>query len=138
MPAKDVYHNHVVSALRKDGWDITHDPYVLKWGKKDLFVDLGAEKIIAAEKIGEKIAIEVKSFVGPSELEELKSALGQYILYKDIMHRTEPDRKVFLAIRDSVFNDIFEEPIGLLILETQKVPLIVFDPNTEEIIKWVE
>lgn len=58
MPAKDRYHDAVKAALVRDGWTITHDPLTLRWGKKDMFVDLGAEKLLAAEKGERKIAVE--------------------------------------------------------------------------------
>ena len=48
MPAKDLYHQLVKQLLIDDGWTITHDPYPLEWAKRNLFVDLGAEKLIAA------------------------------------------------------------------------------------------
>lgn len=85
MPAKDVYHQTVKEALRRDGWTITHDPLALKVGRKDLFVDLGAEQLLIAEKAGRKIAVEIKSFVGASNVAELEKALGQYILYHDVL-----------------------------------------------------
>ena len=47
MPARDFYHEQVRTALVKDGWVITHDPLRLNWGNKDLYVDLGAERLIA-------------------------------------------------------------------------------------------
>ena len=50
MPAKDIYHTTVCDALVKDGWTITHDPYTMTFGQKDVFVDLGAERLLAAEK----------------------------------------------------------------------------------------
>jgi hypothetical protein len=50
MPARDIYHASVKHALVKDGWIITHDPLILKLGKKDLFVDLGAMQLLAAER----------------------------------------------------------------------------------------
>jgi hypothetical protein len=137
MPAKDIYHNHVKSALIKDGWTITHDPLAMKWGKKDMYADLGAEKILAAEKKERKIAVEVKSFVGVSIIKDLRDALGQYVLYHDILKRTDPDRILYLAIRQAVFLDIFEEPVGQLLLENQRVRLIVFNHRTEEVIKWI-
>lgn len=71
MPAKDIFHDKVRNALIKDGWTITADPYTLEWGIKTLYVDLAAERTIAAEKEGEKIAVEIKSFVGKSETAEL-------------------------------------------------------------------
>ena len=63
MPAKDIYHDNIKNALIKDGWTITHDPYVVQYGSKDLFIDLGAKKLIAATQGNLKIAVEVKSFI---------------------------------------------------------------------------
>jgi hypothetical protein len=40
MPAKDIYHNTVKNALIKDGWQITHDPLLIRLTKKKLYVDL--------------------------------------------------------------------------------------------------
>jgi XisH protein len=63
MPAKDRYHDTVKNALIKDGWTITHDPLRIRLARgKNLFVDLGAERLLAAERGTEKIAVEVKSF----------------------------------------------------------------------------
>jgi hypothetical protein len=69
MPARNIYHDCVRNALVNDGWVITHDPLRLRWGGKDLYVDLGAEQLLAAEKAGRRIAVEIKSFVGPSDVE---------------------------------------------------------------------
>jgi hypothetical protein len=137
MPARDLYHNTVKSALIKDGWTITHDPLSLKWGGKDLYVDLGAEQLVAAEKGQSKIAVEVKSFLGPSEIDDLEKALGQYVLYKDVLSQVEPDRELFLAVNESTFTELFEEPIGKLLIEKQRVRLLVFDPGTEVIRQWI-
>ena len=98
MPAKDRYHNAVKQALIKDGWTITHDPYTPTVGQKDVFVDLGAERPIAAEKGGEKIAVEVKSFVSPSDIRDLENTAGQYAFYRSLLARYEPERHLFLAV----------------------------------------
>lgn len=137
MPARDIFHNAAKAALIKDGWTITHDPMMLSWGKADVYIDLGAELLIAAEKASRKIAVEVKSFAGPSAIEDLRNALGQFILYNDILVKVEPDRDLFLAIHTEVFEDLFEDPIGQLLLDNQRVRLIVFDPQAEEIEKWL-
>ncbi len=92
---------------------------------------------MAAEKEGRKIAVEVKSFVGQSEVEDLENAVGQFILYHDILSRTEPDRMLYLAVREAVCASVFEEPIGQILLENQRVKLIVFDPQVEVIVKWI-
>jgi hypothetical protein len=78
MPAKDIHHDSLKKALVKDGWTITHGPLRLKWGAKDMYVDLSAERILIAEKAGQSIAVEIKSFVGASELHDIENAIGQF------------------------------------------------------------
>ncbi len=79
MPGRDLLHPVVRTALERDGWTITADPLVLKIGRRNMFVDLGAERILSAERGAERIAVEVKSFLGESDLVELEAALGQYV-----------------------------------------------------------
>jgi hypothetical protein len=73
MSARDRFHDCVRNALIKDGWVITHDPLRLPWGKKDLYVDLGAEQLLAAEKGQRQIAVEIQSFLGKSEVDDLEN-----------------------------------------------------------------
>lgn len=94
MPARDLYHTAVRNALIKDGWTITHDPYTLSYGQTDVFIDLGAEKLIAAEKEGRRIAVEVKTFLGPSDIRNLEVAVGQYVFYRSLLNRIDPERIV--------------------------------------------
>lgn len=112
MPAKDIYHDTVINALIKDGWTITHDPLKLQLGKRKFFVDLGAEKLIGAVKGSVEIAVEIKSFVGNSEMNDLENALGQYVLYENVMKVVEPNRILFLAVADNVFESVFDDIIG--------------------------
>ncbi|MDJ0517095.1 MAG: fatty-acid synthase [Okeania sp. SIO2F4] len=137
MPAKDLYHETVKNALMKDGWNITDDPYILAIGKRDLFVDLGAEKLISAAKGNQKIAVEVKSFTSSSRVNDLEKALGQYILYYDIIQEVEPDRLLYVAITESVFEEIFAEPIGQVLLKNKRFSLIIFDAKQEMIFQWI-
>ncbi len=137
MPARDRYHYIFKNALIKDGWTITHDPLRLKWGVKDMYVDLGAEEIVSAEKAGRKIAVEIKSFIGASEVNNLENAIGQYFVYRSVMARNEPNRTLYIAIDNEVFLDIFEEPLGCLMLEDYQIPLIVFDVEREKINQWI-
>lgn len=137
MPVKDIFHDCCKAALTKDGWHISHDPYTLKVGKKDLFIDLGAEKLLAAHKGTQKIAVEIKSFVSPSEIKDLEVALGQYVLYQNVLIRIEPERTLYLAIRESSFIKLFEQEIGQILLENQVLKLLTFHPETEEIVRWI-
>ncbi|MBS1252203.1 MAG: hypothetical protein MAG451_01241 [Anaerolineales bacterium] len=137
MPARDVYHDIVKNALNKDGWTITHDPLRLKWGSKDMYVDLGAEQFIGAEKEDTKIAVEIKGFTGPSSMDDLENAVGQYIVYHEVLRRTEPERALYLAVREETLQEVFEEPIGQLLLESQQIGLVVFDEDAEVILRWL-
>ncbi|NEQ68596.1 MAG: fatty-acid synthase [Symploca sp. SIO2D2] len=138
MPAKDIYHDSVKNALIKEQWTITHDPLTLRVGKKDMFVDLGAEKFLAAQKQGRKIAVEIKSFIGPSEIEDLRNALGQYILYENALELVEPDRILYLAMREVSFYELFEEVIGKYLLEKRLLKIVIFNPEKEVIVKWID
>jgi len=80
MPQKDIYHDVVIHALTKDGWTITDDPLRLAYGGRNVYVDLGAEQPIGAEKAGRKIAVEIKSFLGESDVQELGESVGKYKL----------------------------------------------------------
>ena len=134
MPAKDIYHDTVKNALVKDGWTITHDPLRLKWGSNLLYVDLGAEKLLTAEKDNQKIAVEVKSFVSPSNLSDLENALGQYILYRNIIE----ELKLYLAVHEEIFATVFDESLGQMLIRKNNLKLIVFRIIEEKIIKWNE
>ena len=137
MPAKDIYHDTVRTALEKDGWEITNDPLVIRWGKRDLYIDLGAEKLIAAERDNQKIAIEIKSFVSKSPIDDLEKALGQYILYYDLLIKLQPERLLYLAIHQEAYVEVFEDPIGQVLLENKRIKLLVFDALEEVILKWI-
>lgn len=138
MPAKDVYHETVKNALLKDGWNLTDDPLRLQWGSRDLYIDLGIAKLVGAESNGKKVAVEIKSFLGASPVADLENALGQYILYHDILERLEPDRILYLAIRTATYRALFTEPIGAILLENKRMRLLVFDQKNEVIVQWID
>lgn len=137
MPAKDIYHDTVKQALIKDGWTITDDPLRLVYGRQDVFVELGAEKLFAAEKNGRKIAVEIKSFSGRSEVKDLETALGQYILYEDVLMENEPERELFLAVIQDTFEVVFADSFGKLLLDKKRLKLLVVELQNEEIVKWI-
>ena len=137
MPAKDIYHNQVKSALIKDGWTITHDPLLIRLTKKRLYVDLGAERIIAAERGTEKIAVEIKSFTRPSDMKDLEEALGQCILYSRLLARYDPDRKVYLAVSEDVYISVFEEEAGQILIQDGLLNIVTFNANQEKLVRWV-
>jgi hypothetical protein len=137
LSAKDRYHDCVKNALIKNGWVITHDPLRLPVGQKDLYVDRGAELLLAAEKGAQRIAVEIKSLLGRFELDDLEKALGQFALYRSVLARREPDRTLFLAVPDDVVRDVFEEPLGQLIVNDYSLRILGFEPEAEVITRWI-
>ena len=107
--ARDKYHELVKAALVKEGWLITDDPLIVEAGRRKIQVDLGAERLIAAEKEGEKIAVEVKSFIGVSTLHDFYEALGQFNFYQYALEKKMPERSLFLAAPDDTFEEFFKE-----------------------------
>lgn len=107
MPAKDIFHNAVKLALQKEGWSITHDPLTVRFGRDKFSIDLGAEKLLAAERGNEKIAVEIKSFLGESELFDYHAALGQFLNYRLALKLREPERALFLAVPVPTYRSLF-------------------------------
>src|SRR6478672_2391211 len=125
MPAKDVYLDAVRNALVKDGWSITADPYPIKYEEVKLFADLAGEKIISANKEGQQIVIEIKSFISRSPMREFETALGQYLIYQTFISITHPGQKVYLAISENVYRKFFEQIAIELILKKYQVLLLI-------------
>ncbi len=138
MPAKDLYHDTVVQALITDGWEITDDPFVLSYGGRELYVDLGAEKrAIAARKGERKIAIEIKSFLKPSPVRDLEEAVGQYGVYQSILTEIAPERILYLAVPKRSYETIFIEKLGQLVIKSLRIKLLVFDEEQVRIVQWI-
>lgn len=138
MPAKDLYHDNVKNSLIKDDWKITHDPLRIRLARgRNLFVDLGAERLLAAERGTEKIAVEVKSFTSPSNMKDLEEAVGQFVLYAHLLVRYYPEYKLFLAVTENVCKTVFEEEAGQTLIEDGIIRLFSFDPNQEVIVRWI-
>ena len=55
--ARDSIHTAVRTALEKDGWIITNDPFYIESGGIEIEIDLAAEKFIIAEKGVNKILV---------------------------------------------------------------------------------
>ncbi len=96
--AKDLFHHAVRRALEKEGWTITDDPFFIRFGGVDMYIDLGAEQILAAERGTEKIAVEIKSFLTPSATTEFNAALGQFLKCQLALEQIQPNRTLYLAI----------------------------------------
>jgi hypothetical protein len=138
MPRRDIIHQAVKNALIKDGWTITADPYLLEYGDEDLFIDLAAERLLAAERGTTKIAVEVKSFLGRSPINDLQNALGQYALYLSVLEIVDPQRKLYVALGKTAYDDLAELETFGLVVRRFRVALLVVGIRAEELVEWIE
>ncbi len=137
MPAKDLYHNAVKNALIRDGWTITADPYSIRYKKLRLLADLGAKRSLSAQKGDEKIVVEVKSFINLSFISDLQKAVGQYIIYRNFLEITDPEQIIYLALSQIVYELNFDDIIEIII-DANKIKLIIVDTDKEVITKWIK
>ncbi len=138
MSKKDAFHDAVKNALIKDGWTITHDPYKLEYRRDPLFVDLGAEAPLGAERAGRKIAVEVKSFLGKSGVTDLYAAVGQFLFYRLLMASRDPERTLFLAMPVEAYGEILDEKDGQAFIVEQSLKLALYNPAEEVLERWIE
>jgi XisH protein len=137
--ARDLLHSNVKEALIKEGWDITKDPLRIPIDGTYLEIDMAAEIIFGADKGGEKIAIEVKSFLKKSFMTNFHEAIGQYLDYVSALEDFDAQRVVFLAIPLYAYNNvIFQGRFIQKRLKEEEAKLIIFDPIKNEIVKWIE
>ena len=136
--ARDLYHNNVREALQKEGWLITHDPYGIEIDEVSYEIDLGVEPIIAAEKEGNKIAVEIKSFAGTSTVSEFHRAVGQFVDYGVAMRMQEPDRVLYLAVPQITYDSFFQKRVIQATLDHINCKLIVYNPQNNTIVSWIK
>jgi len=137
--AKDLFHNRVKIPLQKDDWKITHDPYQLRYGVADVYIDLAAEEAIAAEKEGRKIAVEVKSFAGGSTISEFHTALGQFLNYRIAIEvSSEPERILYLAVPTDTYQMFLRFEPAKTVIERYEIRLIIYNPTREAIDQWID
>jgi hypothetical protein len=97
MSRRDTYHDVVKEMLIKEGWTVTHDPYIFRTDPR-LAADLGAERLIAAERKCGKIVVGIKSFLRTSQVVDLEEAVGKYSIYSIFLQQHEPDRRLWVAV----------------------------------------
>ena len=136
MPAKDLFHDAVKNALSKDDWTITKEHLYFRIGQDPVYIDLAAEKMIAAEKAGRKIAIEIKSFAGASLTADFHTAVGQFVNYRIALRTYEPERILYLAIPIEIHKTYFARRFASMVVEEQDIKLLVYDPEQEVITEW--
>jgi XisH protein len=95
------------------------------------------KSFFAAEKKDRKIAIEIKDFDTPSVISELEKTMGQLQLYQWALEEQEPARQLFLAVSQAIYIKHFQKPIFQLVIDRNKINLLIYEPEQEVIIQWI-
>ncbi|MFN0120769.1 MAG: XisH family protein [Blastocatellia bacterium] len=135
--ARDRIHHAVKNALINDGWTITADPFEIEFREVTLYADLAADRPIAAQRQNDLIVVEIKSFLSLSPIHELQAALGQYQMYQVFLETVEPERVLYLAVSQQIWDDFFVlEAVQALVTKFQ-LRIMVVNLKNEEIILWI-
>jgi XisH protein len=136
--ARDLFHQVVKDALTKDGWNITHDPFPIDYGDVQMQIDLGAERLLAATKDAETIAVEIKSFVNPSSISEFHTAVGQYLNYRRALRAQEPNRVLYLAVPSQTYDEFFRLRFIQEGIEEYQIYLLIYNVEARSIVRWTK
>ena len=135
--ARDKFHDLVKMGLENEGWVITDDPYKIKFARIKFQVDLAAERIIAAEKDNEKIAVEIKSFLNPSTVTDFYGALGQFLSYRLVLKQVEAERTLYLAVPLDTYEDFFTSEFVQLTINEYQLNLIIYNSVQGGLVQWI-
>lgn len=137
MPAKDAFHEIVKTALQNEGWVITHDPYRIDLGFVDFYIDLGAQRLLAATKDDQKIAVEIKTFLSTSTISEFHTAIGQFINYRIALEDDDPERQLYLAVPLDIYKRFFNYQFIQKVIKRNQIPLLIYNIQKQEIAQWI-
>ena len=135
--ARDRFHDVVRKALEKEGWQVTDDPYKIDIDDVNFEIDLAAERLVAAVKEDQKIAVEIKSFISPSNVSDFHTTLGQFLNYRDALEIADPDRQLYLAVRAPIYNTFFQRQFIVAAVQRYRLRLVTYDVQQEVIVKWL-
>jgi hypothetical protein len=107
-------------------------------GFVDFYIDLGAERLLAAMKDGEKIAVEIKTFLAPSTISEFHTAIGQFINYRIALEDDDPERTLYLAVPLDIYKRFFKYSFIQTVIQRNQILLLVYDTEKKEIAQWIK
>lgn len=85
----------------------------------------------------QKIAVEIKSFISPSNVSDFHTALGQFLNYRDALEIVEPDRQLYLAVREPIYESFFKRRFIVAAIQRYQLQLIIYDVQREVIVQWL-
>jgi predicted NAD/FAD-dependent oxidoreductase len=83
------------------------------------------------------LPLKSKVFLASQRITELERALGQFMLYRNMLRTTQPDRLLYLAVPEPVMVRLFEDDLGQLLFQHENLRVLSYDPTLEEVLKWL-
>lgn len=77
------------------------------------------------------------SFLSPSPIEDLRDAIGQFVIYREALLTKNPERRLYLALREEVYAEIFAQPEGEILRKRAAINILIFNAQNEEVVKWI-
>lgn len=68
----------------------------------------------------------------------MKLAFGQYVIYLGVLEVTEPERKLYLAVSHTVYEEFLSQEAIELIRHRFQVAVVVIDITRQEVVQWIE
>ena len=137
MPTYDLCHDAVVAALIKAGWTVSTKSYTLVVSRgRPLQIDIRARRTDAfgAE---EQLLVEVKCFpASSSDTTELYSAIGQYLVYRDLLQERDIGVPLYLALPAQKYRDVVTRLAGRL-TQRLNIRMILIDIDREVVEQWL-
>jgi hypothetical protein len=130
--------NPVENALIKDGWTITTDTYPVEYEDVKLYPDLAVEKLISQNQKQRKIIVEITSFISSSLIKDFQNALGQYILYRNLIQLSQNEsQEIYLAVKDEIYETFFQRKSIKTVVQLNQLALVIINTEKEEIVQWI-
>jgi hypothetical protein len=86
-----------------------------------------------------KIAVEVKNYPPNGDMMgEFQRSIGQYLQYVFCLLEDEPDREVYKAVPKATYEGFLIGPRASAFLKKHGVKLLVYNPDNNQIDKWIE
>lgn len=134
----DLFHEAVKNGLKKDGWTAIKDNFQIQTGGVEIYIDLIADRLLVAEKGNEKIAVEIKSFVKPSDIYEFHLAVSQIRNYQLALAKEDPERILYLAVPDDTYEQFFALPFVQEAIKYNDINLLIYNVMNEKIVQWIK
>lgn len=127
----------VISAFQKDGWKVDSKPHAIRTPARSVYADLRLRR--GANGRSEQIIIlEVKCFSDPKyDLQELYTAVGQYLFYQTALQRLQDFQPLYLVIPAEAFARFEQDVVVMTLFRSVGIKLVIIDIKREEVVRWL-